>query len=158
MGFPGGSDSKESACSAGDMGLIPGSGRSPGEGNGYPLQYSCLENPMDRGVWCATVHGHLLVSEQAESQALVPVTRRQVVSAGLQLPKLHSSGALGKHRRVQLPELTHQKASGSPQVLGFLRWPQTTQCFSDQPHARAACHGLLLGPALPHLLQDAVWA
>ena len=72
---------------------------------------------------------HLLVSEQAESQALVPVTRRQVVSAGLQLPKLHSSGALGKHRWVQLPELTHQKASGSPQVLGFLRWPQTTQCF-----------------------------
>ena len=56
MGFPGGSDNKESACSAGDMGLIPGSGRSPGEGNGYPLQYSCLENPMDRGVWRATVH------------------------------------------------------------------------------------------------------
>ena len=47
--FPGGSDGKESACSAGDMGLIPGLGRSPGEGNGNPLQYSCLENPMDRG-------------------------------------------------------------------------------------------------------------
>ena len=46
---PGGSDGKESACSAGDLGSIPGSGRSPGEGNGYPLQYSCLENPMDRG-------------------------------------------------------------------------------------------------------------
>ena len=44
-GFPEGSDSKESACSAGDLGSIPGSGRSPGEGNGYPLQYSCLENP-----------------------------------------------------------------------------------------------------------------
>ena len=44
-GFPGGSESKESACSAGDLGLIPGSGRSPGEGNGYPVQYSCLENP-----------------------------------------------------------------------------------------------------------------
>ena len=48
MDFPRGSDGKESACSAGDPGLIPGSGRSPGEGNGYPLQYSCLENPMDR--------------------------------------------------------------------------------------------------------------
>ena len=48
---------KESACSAGDLGLIPGSGRSPGEGHGYPLQYSCLENPMDRGAWQATIHG-----------------------------------------------------------------------------------------------------
>ena len=49
--LPCSSDSKESACSAGDPGLIPGLGRSPGEGNGHPLQYSCLENPMDRGVW-----------------------------------------------------------------------------------------------------------
>ena len=56
-GFPGGSDSKESACNAGDPGLIPRSGRSPGEGNGNPLQDSCLENPMDRGAWWATVHG-----------------------------------------------------------------------------------------------------
>ena len=48
---------KESACSAGHPGLIPGSGRSPGEGNGNPLQYSCLENPTDRGAWQATVHG-----------------------------------------------------------------------------------------------------
>ena len=55
--FPCGSDSKESACNAGDMGSIPGSGRSPGEGNGYPLQYSCLENSMDRGAWCVIVHG-----------------------------------------------------------------------------------------------------
>ena len=57
MGFPGGSDGKESACNAGDMVLIPGLGRSPGEGNGSPLQYSCLENCMDRGAWRATVHG-----------------------------------------------------------------------------------------------------
>ena len=56
-GFPGGSDSKESACNAGDPSSIPGSGRSPGEGNGYPLPYSCLEKPMDRGAWKATVHG-----------------------------------------------------------------------------------------------------
>ena len=53
QGFPGGSDSKESTCNAGDPSLIPGSGRLPGEGNGKPLQYSCLENPMDRGVWQA---------------------------------------------------------------------------------------------------------
>ena len=57
MGFPGGSDGKESACSAGDPGSIPGPGRSPGERNGYPLQYSCLENSMDRGAWQATVRG-----------------------------------------------------------------------------------------------------
>ena len=55
-GFPGGSGSKESACSAGDLGLIPGSGRSPGEGNGNPLWYSCLENHMDRGAWQAAIH------------------------------------------------------------------------------------------------------
>ena len=55
--FPSGSDSKESACNAGDLGSIPGLGRSPGEGNGNPLQDSCLENPMDRGAWQATGHG-----------------------------------------------------------------------------------------------------
>ena len=49
--------SKESACNAGDLGSIPGLGRSPGEGNGNPLQYSCLENPMGRGAWQATVYG-----------------------------------------------------------------------------------------------------
>ena len=57
IGFPGGSDSKESACNSGDAGSIPGSGRSPGEGNGNPLQCPCLENPMDRRAWWATVHG-----------------------------------------------------------------------------------------------------
>ena len=56
-GFLGGSDSKESACNAGDLGWIPGLGRSPREGNGYPFQYSCLLNPMDRGAWWAIVHG-----------------------------------------------------------------------------------------------------
>ena len=56
-GFPGGSVSKESACNVGDLDSIPGLGRSPGEGNGNPLQYSCLENSMDRGAWRATVHG-----------------------------------------------------------------------------------------------------
>ena len=54
--FPGSSEVKASACNAGDLGSIPGLGRSPGEGNGNPLQYSCLENPMDGGAWWATVH------------------------------------------------------------------------------------------------------
>ena len=57
MSFPGGSDGKESACNAGDLGSIPGLRRSPGGGNGYPLQYSGLENSMDRGAWRAAVHG-----------------------------------------------------------------------------------------------------
>ena len=55
--FPGGSDSKASACNAEDPGLIPGSGRSPGVGTGNPLQYSCLEDPMDGRAWQAKVHG-----------------------------------------------------------------------------------------------------
>ena len=57
MGFPGGSGSKESACSVGDPDSIPGLGKSHGEGNGNPLQYSCLENPMDRGAWQTIAHG-----------------------------------------------------------------------------------------------------
>ena len=57
MGCPGESDDKESACNVGDLGLMPGSERSPGERNGYLLQYSCLENSMDGGSWRATVHG-----------------------------------------------------------------------------------------------------
>ena len=57
MDFPGGSDGKASAYNAGDLGSIPGSGRSPGKGNGNPLQYSCLENSVDGGAWQATVHG-----------------------------------------------------------------------------------------------------
>ena len=56
MGFPGGSVVKNPLANAGDVGSIPGLGRSPGEGNGNPLQYSYLENPMDRGAWLTTVH------------------------------------------------------------------------------------------------------
>ena len=57
MELPNWLSGKESACNVGDMGLIPGLGRSPGEGNGNPLQYSCLENPMDRGAWWVIVYG-----------------------------------------------------------------------------------------------------
>ena len=68
MGFPRSKVGKESACNAGDLGSIPVLGRSPGEGNGNPLQNSCLENPMDRGAWQATAHwvtrvGHDFVSK-----------------------------------------------------------------------------------------------
>ena len=68
LGFPGGPDSKESACNARDPALIPRSGRSCGEGNGNPLQYSCLENSMDRGAWSNTVHGVAGKSDTTERQ------------------------------------------------------------------------------------------
>ena len=74
--FPGGSDDKASAYNARDLGLIPGLGRSPGEGNGNPLQYSCLENPMNRGAWQATVHGghkELDTTEQLHSLKVLSI-------------------------------------------------------------------------------------
>ena len=69
MGFPGSSAGKES-CNAGDPGLIPGSGRSPGEGNGISLHYSCLENSMDKGAWQATVRGGCKESDTTEQLSL----------------------------------------------------------------------------------------
>ena len=64
--FPGGADGKVSACNVGDLGLIPGLGRSPGQGNGNLLHYSCLGNPMDRRGWQATVHGVVKESDITE--------------------------------------------------------------------------------------------
>ena len=73
-GFPYSSVGKESACNAGDLGLIPGLGRSPGEGNGNPLQYSCLENLMERGAWRATVHGVARVEHDLATNPPPPPT------------------------------------------------------------------------------------
>ena len=85
VGFPGGSEDKASTCNAGDQGSIPGLGRSPGEGNGNPLQYSCLENPMDRGAWRATVHG------VARSRTwLSDFTHTHTHTPPLSYPDLHS--------------------------------------------------------------------
>ena len=75
LGFPGGSEGKASAYNVGDLGSIPGSGRSPGEGNGNPLQYSCLENPMGRGGWRVTVHG------VAKSQTRLGRLRTHIISS-----------------------------------------------------------------------------
>ena len=72
-GFPHSSVGKSSACNAGDSGLIPGSGRSPGAGNGNPLQYSCLENPMDGGAWQATVHRATRVRHNLATKPPPPV-------------------------------------------------------------------------------------
>ena len=106
MGFPGGSDGKESACNARDRGLIPGLGRSPGEGNGYPLPYSCLENPKDRGAWRATVHGfaksrirlsdfhsliHIQTHNLVQTLMFTWVTRITGMCVHIELLSLHSS-------------------------------------------------------------------
>ena len=74
-GFPGGSGSKESACNVGDLGSIPGMGRSPGERHGHPLQYSCLENPVDRGAWQAVVHGVTKVRHDLATKPPSPLQR-----------------------------------------------------------------------------------
>ena len=76
-GFPDGSDGKESACNMGNLGWIPGSGRSPEGGNGNPFQYSCLENPTDRGAWWATVHG--VAKESDTTERLTTTTENQAV-------------------------------------------------------------------------------
>ena len=73
LGFPPSSVSKESACNVRDLDSIPGSGRSPGEGNGNPLQYSCLENPIDRGAWQATVHGVSRVGHDLATKPTMPL-------------------------------------------------------------------------------------
>ena len=75
--FPHSSVGKESACNAGDPDLIPGLGRSPGEGHGNPLQYSCLENPMDRGAWQATVRGVARVGHDLVTKPLPLVCTEQ---------------------------------------------------------------------------------
>ena len=84
LGFPGGSDSKTSACNAGDWGSFSESERSPGRGHGNPLQYSCLENPMDREAWLATVHGmaksQTRLSRQAQHRTAQCIYRLSLVA------------------------------------------------------------------------------
>ena len=80
LGFPGGSEVKASACNAGDLGSTPGSGRSPGEGNGNPLQCSCLENPMDGGAWWATVHGSQRVGHNWATNTSTHITFWSIIS------------------------------------------------------------------------------
>ena len=98
--FPGGSVSKESACDAGDLGLILGLGRSPGEGHDSPLQYSCLENSMNKGAWQATVHGvarvgHNLATKPPPPQELKPwgQSKSQVLGPGK--PSIELGGRWG---------------------------------------------------------------
>ena len=141
--FPCSSVGKESACSAGDPASIPGSGRSPGEGNGSPLQASCLENPMDRGVWWATIHG---VARVGQSLAL---KGKRDPSSGCAPPLLAGSGALAGVGTscASVPGLTSNQADGA-----WLR-PDTHSslgiCSSSQAAPGEARARIPLGDFLP---------
>ena len=97
---PGSSVGKESACNARDLVSIPGLGRSPGEGNGNPLQYSCLENPMDRGAWQATVHG---VARVGHNLVTRPPLGTYGDKSGWRRPGLERSQ--GQEHEVQRPPI-----------------------------------------------------
>ena len=99
QGFPGGSEVKASACNAGDQSLIPGLGRSPGEGNGNPLQYPCLENPMDGGAWWATVHGVTKCRTRLNNYTFTFI---MLVKSGRSVPahKLYSSHWIKFHVKI----------------------------------------------------------
>ena len=92
QGFPGGSVGKESAHSAGDAGLIPGSRRSPGGGHGNPLRHSCLENPRDRGAWHATVHGVAKSWTQMKHLSTHACTRVYILEQPQRNTQFHSVG------------------------------------------------------------------
>ena len=113
-GFSHSSVGKESACNAGDLGSIPGSGRCPGEENGHPLQYSCLENPMDRGAWRATVHG---VARVGHDLATKPPP------AGALLQRIFSTQGSNPglpHCKRILYQQSHQE---SPRILEWVAYP-----------------------------------
>ena len=84
--FPGGSDGKASVYNVGDQGSIPGSGIFSGEGNGTPLQYSCLENPMDRGAWCPWGHKESDTTERLHFTSLLPSTKQNKSLLSMPLP------------------------------------------------------------------------
>ena len=129
-GLPGGSDGKESACNAGDLGSIPVLETSPGEGNSYPLQYSCLENPMDRGVWQATVH------RVAESDATEQLSLS--LHFYIQLPRLLFSRPYSFQARTHCSELCYDLATGALAV-----WLKIRRCpiCEGQPSCPAGGRG-----------------
>ena len=169
--FPRGSDSKESACNAGDQGSIPGLGRSPGGGHGNPLQYSCLENPMDRGAWWATVHrvtrSQTQLKQRSNSKCLW--TASTVLMPPLYAAGAQPKGKLGSHCTWHLypsspimPILVgllvheaHEVTCSFDKILSFctglqgLQWrpgslgPPTPLCTAGRPHLAATAPMIL---------------
>ena len=123
MVFCGGSDGKESTCNAGDLGLILGLGRSPGGGHGNPLQYSCLENPTDRGAWRATVHGIVIVRQDCATNtftSLQPFNNVVLVSTVQQSESathIHISTHFWISFQFRSPQSIQQSALSVQQVL-----------------------------------------
>ena len=103
LGFPHSSAGKSSACSTGNLGSIPGLGRSPGEGNGKPLQCSCLENPMDRGAWQAIVRGVARVGHNLDTKPPSPLLRKRRTQSKEYKWVNCSSGAISYARIYHLP-------------------------------------------------------
>ena len=159
LGFPGGSDSKESTCNVGDLGLILGLGRFPGEGNGCPLQYSCLENSTDRGAWWTIVHGlsesdttERLLLTHSGSVVLIPVFsrprtcywRRQWHSSTLawKIPWMEEPGRL---QSIGLLRVRHNWATSLSLftfVHGRRKWQPTPVFLPGESQGREP-HGLL---------------
>ena len=129
LAFPGGSDGKESAWNAGDLGLIPELGRSPGGGHGNPLQYSCLENPMDRGAWRSTVHGVTESRTGLIASVLTHAhTRLSFSSDDGKRSECRKSTSTSRIQisSISVPGMDHSKMEGGPvsstclQALGWL--------------------------------------
>ena len=120
-GFPHSSVGKESACNAGDPGLIPGSGRSPGEGNVNPLQYSCLENPIKRGAWQATVHGIARVKTWLRDYTTPPHSMGEVNKTNMYLNFILRTIFHGQYPYLLLPRDPELYTQGSTKYLIHLR-------------------------------------
>ena len=140
-GFPGGSEGTASACSAGDLGLIPGLGRSPGEGNGTPLQYSCLENPKNRGAWWATVHGvaksWTWLSDEAQNTAhtqFLPLTS-QTAQWSKNMPA--NAGDRGDTNSIPGSGRTPGEGNGNPLQCSCLGNPMDRGTWWATDHAVA---------------------
>ena len=107
---PGGSEGKESACSVGDLSLISGSGRSPREENGNPLQYSCLENPMDRGAWQATVH-RVAKSQQLSNFTLMLLSCKSFIFIHEMVMGFLRLSEVGIFNREVIPSFSHDPSA-----------------------------------------------
>ena len=136
LGFPAGSDGKESTCNAGDLGLISGWGRSPGEGKGNPLQYSCLENSVDREAWWAIVHGVAELDTTERPTLTIPPTYSSMFPVQVDECKVLGVIRNGGWRRqwhptlVLLPGKPHRQRS----LVGCSPWGRWESDTTERLH------------------------
>ena len=136
LGFPAGSDGKESTCNAGDLGLISGWGRSPGEGKGNPLQYSCLENSVDRGAWWATVRGVAELDTTERPTLTVPPTYSSMFPVQVDERKVLGVIRNGGWRRQWHPTLVllPGKSHGQRSLVGCSPWGRWESDTTERLH------------------------